>query len=90
MDEMKHGNQDAADPLDRASVESDSANREAERNRQLAARANNVLPKPKASGLCSDDCGEEVEPARKELGLGRCLACAMDHDKALRRKARGY
>lgn len=85
MDEMNHADQKSTDPIDRASAEADMANQEALRNHRLAAAASGVLPTPNESGICSNqDCDEEVEPGRKALGLGRCLACAKEHDKASR------
>ncbi len=89
MDEMKHADQSAADPTDRASAEADASNQEALRNHRLAAAASGVLPAPLETGICSNqDCEEEVEPGRRALGLGRCLACAKEHDKASRMHGR--
>jgi hypothetical protein len=89
MEDRSHADQAAADPSDRAGAETDASNQEAYRNHQLAAAASGVLPEPLPSGLCSnEDCGEEVEPGRRALGLGRCLACAKAFDSLSRLRGR--
>lgn len=90
MEEMEHEAQHAADPVDRAGAEVEANDREALRNHQLAVAASGDLPEPKGDGMCSDDCGEPVEPARLALGLGRCLSCAEEHERLRLRRLRGF
>jgi hypothetical protein len=83
--------QHSPDPLDRAAAEVEASGREALQAHRLAAAASNVLPAPTGDGTCVEpDCGEEVEPGRRELGLGRCLACAQEHDRKAQRAKRGF
>jgi RNA polymerase-binding transcription factor DksA len=83
--------QHAADPVDRAGAEVEANDREALRAHRAAVAASGALPEPTGTGLCVEEaCGEPVEPARLALGLGRCLACAEEHERRRLRAKRGY
>jgi len=71
--------QPTPDPIDRAALEQDAALEEALSMQRRRSTAD--MPSPAEDGLCVDDCGEEVEPGRIALGLGRCLACARDREQ---------
>jgi RNA polymerase-binding transcription factor DksA len=91
MNETEYEGQCSADPTDRAGAEVEAANDEARRQHTARVAASGDLPAPLETGLCVEAaCGEPVEPARLALGLGRCLACAEEHDRLRMRRLRGY
>ena len=82
MDNTEMHAEPTADVLEKATSEADFSVREARRRQELQAAAE--MPKPlkdahgNATDECVSGCGEQVEPARLALGLGRCCACAHE------------